>query len=246
MQGLRLVHSGSAEHIIVLCGAGSIGAGVIELLLGFGKPAGPWSNGETLDAGDGRARRSRCGFDLLTGDASRDDPHARPVQSRSRARSLIALTNVDTLNLEIALGAPRRPQSQHADRAAHRGRPASPRRSRASFRFSRTTYSAAALAGAKVFAGLSRACPAAARRGYHAGRAGIRDWRKYRLGLGSRTRQRRRDPDGGGADEGRRREPWCAISPNCRPRRPPARADPAGVHSTAPGCASLTARRRSR
>jgi Trk K+ transport system NAD-binding subunit len=143
-QGLRPVRR--RGHIVV-CGAGSIGSGVIELLLDFGKPL------VVVEATPDAAMVERArdlGFDLLTGDASRDD--TLDLCNLEAAHSLIALTNVDTLNLEIALGA----------RARNPNMPIVLRIAEASFAASiarhfdfRTTYSAAALA-APAFAGLAR------------------------------------------------------------------------------------------
>ena len=86
----------------------------------------------------------------MTGDASRDD--TLDLCNLSNAHSLVALTNVDTLNLEIALGA----------RARNPGMPIVLRIAEAEFAASiarhfdfETTFSVAALAG-PVFAGLSR------------------------------------------------------------------------------------------
>ena len=131
-----------------MCGAGSIGSGVIELLLGFDMPL------VVVEATPDPAMVERArdlGFDLLTGDASRDD--TLDLCNLNSAHSLIALTNYDTLNLEIALGA----------RARNPNMPIVLRIAEASFAASiarhfdfRTTYSAAALA-APAFAGLARA-----------------------------------------------------------------------------------------
>ncbi len=144
-QGLRRIRR--RGHIVV-CGAGSIGSGVIELLLGFDKPL------VVVEAMPDPAMVERArdlGFDLLTGDASRDD--TLDLCNLDAAHSLIALTNVDTLNLEIALGA----------RARNPNMPIVLRIAEASFAASiarhfdfRTTYSAAALA-APAFVGLARA-----------------------------------------------------------------------------------------
>jgi Trk K+ transport system NAD-binding subunit len=89
-------------------------------------------------------------FDLLTGDASRDT--ALDLCNLQAAHSLVALTNVDTLNLEIALGA----------RARNPTMPIVLRIAEATFAESiarhfdfETTFSAAALA-APAFVGLSR------------------------------------------------------------------------------------------
>jgi voltage-gated potassium channel Kch len=143
-QGLRRIRR--RGHIVV-CGAGSIGSGVIELLLRFGKPL------VVVEATPDPAMVERArdlGFDLLTGDASRDD--TLDLCNLDAAHSLISLTNVDTLNLEIALGA----------RARNPSMPIVLRIAEASFAASiarhfdfRTTYSAAALA-APAFAGLAR------------------------------------------------------------------------------------------
>jgi voltage-gated potassium channel Kch len=143
-QGLRRIRRHG--HIVV-CGAGSIGAGVIELLLGFDKPL------VVVEATPDPAMVERArdlGFDLLTGDASRDN--TLDLCNLDAAHSLIALTNFDTLNLEIALGA----------RARNPNLPIVLRIAEASFAASiarhfgfRTTYSAAALA-APAFAGLAR------------------------------------------------------------------------------------------
>jgi voltage-gated potassium channel Kch len=97
MQGLRPIHR--RGHIVV-CGSGSIGTGAIDLLLAFDKPL------VVVEANPDAALVERArerGFDLLTGDASRDD--TLDLCNLGAAHSLIALTNVDTLNLEIALGA---------------------------------------------------------------------------------------------------------------------------------------------
>jgi Trk K+ transport system NAD-binding subunit len=89
-------------------------------------------------------------FDLLTGDASRDA--TLDLCNLGAAHGLVALTNVDTLNLEIALGA----------RARNPTMPIVLRIAEASFAESiarhfefETTFSAAALA-APVFVALSR------------------------------------------------------------------------------------------
>ncbi len=144
VQGLRRVRR---RGHIVICGAGSIGSGVIELLLGFGKRL------VVVEANPDAAMVERArdlGFDLLTGDASRDE--TLDLCNLAAAHSLISLTNVDTLNLEIALGA----------RARNPSMPIVLRIAEASFAASiarhfdfRTTYSAAALA-APAFAGLAR------------------------------------------------------------------------------------------
>jgi voltage-gated potassium channel Kch len=143
MQGLRPIHR--RGHIVV-CGCGSIGTGVIDLLLDFGKPIVVVE--QNPDAALVERARDR-GFDLLTGDASRDD--TLDLCNLGAAHSLVALTNVDTLNLEIALGArTRNPSMPIVLRIAEANLAASIARH---FEFE-TTFSVAALAG-PVFAGLS-------------------------------------------------------------------------------------------
>ena len=144
MQGLRPVHR--RGHIVV-CGAGSIGSEVIDLLLGLGKHLVVVEiTPDTAIVEKAREQR----FDLLTGDASRDA--TLDLCNLNAAHGLIALTNVDTLNLEVALGA----------RARNPTMPIVLRIAEASFAQSiarhfefETTYSAAALA-APAFVGLSR------------------------------------------------------------------------------------------
>ncbi len=144
LQGLRPLHR--RGHIIV-CGAGSIGSGVIELLVDSGKPLVVIE--QTPDSAIVEMARERR-FDLLTGDASRDETLA--LCNIEAAHSIVALTNVDTLNLEIALGA----------RARNPTMPAVLRIAEPSFADSiarhfgfQTTFSVAALA-APAFVGLSR------------------------------------------------------------------------------------------
>jgi len=144
MQGLRRVRRHG--HIVV-CGAGSIGSGVIDLLLAFDRPLVVVEvKPDTVLVEQARKR----GFDLLTGDASRDD--TLDMCNLAAAHSLVALTNVDTLNLEIALGA----------RARNPDLPIVLRIAEAAFAASiaahfdlKTTFSVAALAS-PVFASLSR------------------------------------------------------------------------------------------
>src|SRR5438045_8127286 len=86
MQGLRPIHR--RGHIVV-CGSGSIGTGAIDLLLAFDKPL------VVVEANPDAALVERArerGFDLLTGDASRDD--TLDLCNLGAAHSLIALTNV--------------------------------------------------------------------------------------------------------------------------------------------------------
>jgi voltage-gated potassium channel Kch len=144
MQGLRRVRR---RGHIVICGAGSIGSGVIELLLELDKPLVVIeANPDSALVEQARDQR----FDLLTGDASRDA--TLDLCNLGAAHGLIALTNLDTLNLEIALGArARNPTMPIVLRIAEAGFAASIARH---FDFE-TTFSAAALA-APAFAGLSR------------------------------------------------------------------------------------------
>lgn len=144
LQGLRPVYR--RGHIVV-CGAGSIGTGVIDLLLALGKRLVVIERDPDPSIVE-RAREQQ--FDLLTGDASRDT--TLDLCNLDAAHSLIALTNVDTLNLEIALGA----------RARNPTMPIVLRIAEASFAQSiaqhfefDTTYSAAGLA-APAFVGLSQ------------------------------------------------------------------------------------------
>src|SRR5207237_853742 len=130
-----------------ICGAGSIGSGVIDLLLALGKRLVVVELNPDATIVE-RAREQH--FDLLTGDASRDT--TLDLCNLAAAHGLIALTNVDTLNLEIALGA----------RARNPIMPIVLRIAEASFAESiarhfefETTFSAAALA-APAFVGLAR------------------------------------------------------------------------------------------
>jgi voltage-gated potassium channel Kch len=144
MQGLRPIHR--SGHIVV-CGCGSIGTGVIDLLLEFGYPLVVVE--QNPDAALVERARDR-GFDLLTGDASRD--HSLDLCNLGAAHSLLALTNVDTLNLEIALGARARNPSMPVVLRIAEGAFAESIARHFGFQ---TTFSVAALA-APVFAGLSR------------------------------------------------------------------------------------------
>ncbi|MGE5270306.1 MAG: potassium channel family protein, partial [Thiohalocapsa sp.] len=144
MQGLRPI---TRRGHIVVCGCGSIGTGVIDLLLAFDMPLVVVEQNPDAALVE-RARDGR--FDLLTGDASRDD--TLDLCNLMAAHSLVALTNVDTLNLEISLGArARNPDLPIVLRIAEAGFAASIARH---FQVE-TTFSVEALA-APVFAGLSR------------------------------------------------------------------------------------------
>jgi voltage-gated potassium channel Kch len=144
MQGLRPIRR--RGHIVV-CGCGSIGTGVIDLLLDYAKPLVVV---EQNPDGALVERARDLGFDLLTGDASRDD--TLDLCNLAAAHSLVALTNVDMLNLEIALGGrARNPSMPIVMRIAEANLAASIARH---FQFD-TTFSVAALAG-PVFGGLAR------------------------------------------------------------------------------------------
>jgi Trk K+ transport system NAD-binding subunit len=144
LQGLRPVHR---RGHMVICGAGSIGSAVIDLLLALGKRLVVVELNPDATIVE-RAREQH--FDLLTGDASRDT--TLDLCDLAAAHGLIALTNVDTLNLEVALGArSRNPTMPIVMRIAEASFAESIARH---FEFE-TTFSAAALA-APAFVGLGR------------------------------------------------------------------------------------------
>lgn len=96
MQGLRRIR---ARDHVVMCGAGKLGSVVIDLLAAAGKTIvviepnpDPWLLRRA------RSREVR----LLTGDATRDD--ALALCDIENASAVLALTNNDSVNLEIALG----------------------------------------------------------------------------------------------------------------------------------------------
>jgi Trk K+ transport system NAD-binding subunit len=97
LQGLRRVRA--RDHVVV-CGGGRTGGTVVSLLAGAGKRV------VVIDArpDPGLVRRARTGeIDLLTGDATHED--VLDLCNIKRASAVVALTNSDTGNLEIALGA---------------------------------------------------------------------------------------------------------------------------------------------
>jgi len=143
-QGLRKIRA--RDHVIV-CGAGAVGSTVIDYLIGLGKrvvvvDASP----DSLLIESSRYKS----FDVLTGDSTRDQ--TLDLCSISDARSIVALTDADTSNLEVVLGA----------RARNPEIPVILRVQDAAFAESiarqfaiTTTFSTTALA-APAFAGLSR------------------------------------------------------------------------------------------
>lgn len=97
MQGLRRIHA--RGHVIV-CGGGSIGSTVVDLLRSLGKHV------VVVEPQPGTSlvrRASDPDIDLLTGDATRDD--ALDLCDIPNASAVLALTNSDSSNLEIALSA---------------------------------------------------------------------------------------------------------------------------------------------
>ena len=144
VQGLRRIKR--RGHIIV-CGSGNVGSRVIEYLLGLERQvvvleANPKPTVVELS-------RDRH-FDLLTGDATQDA--TLDLCNLQQAEALIALTNSDAMNLEIALGArARNPDITIVLRVQEASFEESVRRH---FGITRT-YATAALA-APVLAGLSR------------------------------------------------------------------------------------------
>jgi Trk K+ transport system NAD-binding subunit len=96
-QGLRKIRA--RDHVIV-CGAGAVGSAVIDYLVGLGKRV------VVVDASPDplliESSRFKS-FDILTGDSTRDQ--TLDLCSVSDARSVVALTDSDTSNLEVVLGA---------------------------------------------------------------------------------------------------------------------------------------------
>jgi len=144
VQGLRRV---SRRGHIIVCGSGNVGSRVIDFLLKLERDVVVVE----LDPKPEIVERARdLGFDLLTGDATKDT--TLDLCNVVEAAALIALTNTDTMNLEVALGA----RARNADltivmRVQHEDFQKSVRRH---FGLDRT-YGTAALA-APVLAGLSR------------------------------------------------------------------------------------------
>jgi Trk K+ transport system NAD-binding subunit len=144
MQGLRQIRT--RGHFVV-CGSGNVGTRVIEYLLTHNKKLVVVDNNP--DPALIEASRNRH-IELLTGDATNDG--TLDLCNLGHARALIALTDSDTANLEVTLGA----------RARNANLPVVMRIQDDTFARSiarqfdiTTTFSTSALA-APVFAGLSR------------------------------------------------------------------------------------------
>jgi Trk K+ transport system NAD-binding subunit len=97
LQGMRRIR---AHGHVVICGGGKIGSAVINLLTAAGKRVVVIESNP--DAGLVRRARDRD-VDLLTGDAQRDD--ALDLCDIPHALAVLALTDNDAINVEIALGA---------------------------------------------------------------------------------------------------------------------------------------------
>ena len=145
VQGLRQVRR--RGHVVV-CGAGNVGSRVIGFLLKLERQVVVIEVEPRTEIVEASRDRN---FDLLTGDASRDS--TLDLCNIEEAEALIALTNNDTMNLEVALGA----------RARNPSLPIVMRCQEAAFAESITrhfgidrTFGTAGLA-APVLAGLSRA-----------------------------------------------------------------------------------------
>lgn len=96
-QGLR--HVTRSGHFVV-CGAGNVGSRVIDYLVGLNRKVVVVE----VDPKPEIVERSRDNeFDLLTGDATKDA--TLELCSLRHAEGLVALTDSDTNNLEVTLGA---------------------------------------------------------------------------------------------------------------------------------------------
>ncbi len=96
MQGLRQIRT--RQHVLV-CGAGNVGTRVVEFLRMLGQKV------VVVDTAPDNAlvEQSRTReIELLTGDATRDS--TLDLCNIRRARSVVAVTSIDTVNLEVALG----------------------------------------------------------------------------------------------------------------------------------------------
>jgi Trk K+ transport system NAD-binding subunit len=109
-RGIRRVHR--SGHVIV-CGSGNVGSLVIEYLRELGEDVVVVEkNPDAILIELARDRK----VDLLTGDATNDETIS--YCAPERAKSLIGVTNSDTANLEVALGARTRRRSDQP-RAMH-------------------------------------------------------------------------------------------------------------------------------
>jgi Trk K+ transport system NAD-binding subunit len=97
LQGMRRIR---AHGHVVVCGGGKIGSAVVNLLTAAGKRVVVIE--PRPDAGLVQRARERD-VDLLTGDAQRDN--ALDLCNIPRAAAVLALTDDDAINVEIALGA---------------------------------------------------------------------------------------------------------------------------------------------
>jgi Trk K+ transport system NAD-binding subunit len=97
LQGMRRIR---AHGHVVVCGGGKIGSAVVNMLTAAGKRVVVIE--PNPDPGLVRRARSRD-VDLLTGDAQKDD--ALDLCDIPRAAAVLALTDNDAINVEIALGA---------------------------------------------------------------------------------------------------------------------------------------------
>jgi len=107
-QGLRRVHR--SGHVIV-CGAGNVGSLVIEYLHDLGEDVVVVEkNPNAILIELARDRK----IDLLSGDATNDETIA--YCSPERAKAIVSVTNSDTANIEVALGArTRMREHEHSD-----------------------------------------------------------------------------------------------------------------------------------
>lgn len=97
VQGLRRVTTGG--HVIV-CGGGNVGSRVLEFLLRLGCRVVVVELAPRPEIIEGSRERR---YELLTGDAAKDA--TLDLCNIEGAAALVALTNSDTMNLEVGLGA---------------------------------------------------------------------------------------------------------------------------------------------
>jgi voltage-gated potassium channel Kch len=97
VQGLRRITRGG--HVIV-CGAGNVGSRVLDMLVALGCRVVVLEREPRPEIVEGSRERR---YELLTGDAGRDA--TLDLCNIEGAAALVALTNSDTMNLEVALGA---------------------------------------------------------------------------------------------------------------------------------------------